>query len=59
MNKKEKEELIAIMGFAGFMVILIGIFFEDLDFLHALAIALALWVLSGVAKKYLEVEKKK
>jgi hypothetical protein len=59
MKKNEKEALIALMGAAGLIILLVGIFFEELEFVHALAVALALWILSGVVKKYLGMDKKK
>ena len=58
MKKKDKQALVALMGAIGFIILLAGIF-TAVDFYYALFAALALWILSGVAKIYLGIDKKK
>jgi len=57
MKKNEKETLAALMGAIGFIILLIGIF-TPFEFTYALLAALIIWVLTGVVKKYLGIEKK-
>jgi len=57
MKKNEKEALVALMGAIGFIIILIGIF-TPIEFMYALLVALSIWILTGVVKKYLGIDKK-
>jgi len=57
MKKNEKETLAALMGAIGFIILLIGIF-TPFEFTYALLAALVIWILTGVLKKYLGIEKK-
>ena len=58
MKKNEKDALIGLMGAIGVIILLAGIF-TPLDFKYGLFIALSLWILTGVVKKYLGIEKGK
>lgn len=56
MKKHEKETLVTLMGAIGLIVLIVGIF-TPFDFTYALVIALVLWILTGVVKKYFRIEK--
>jgi len=56
MKKNTKETLVALMGAIGFIVLLVGIF-TPFDFTYGLLIALIIWILTGVVKKYFKIEK--
>ena len=56
MKKNEKEALVALLGAIGLIVLLVGIF-TAFPFTYGLLAALAIWILTGVMKKYLGVKK--
>jgi len=59
MRKREKEALVKLLGGIGLIVLLIGLFTSLYEFLHGLVAAIAIWILTGVAAKYLGVENEK
>jgi hypothetical protein len=57
MSRNAKIAYVSLIGLAGLVVLLVGIF-TPLDFGIALIIAIACWVGSGILAKYWEVNKK-
>jgi len=57
MKRNGKKGLIALMGGLGFIALIVAIFTELLSFTDGLVIAIILWVLAGVLKQFLGVEK--
>ena len=59
MKKNQKEALVKLLGGIGLIVLLIGLFTPMYEFMYGLVAAIAIWILTGVAAKYLGVEKEK
>lgn len=59
MRKNEKEAVVKLLGGMGLIVLLIGLFTDSYEFTHGLVAAIAIWIFTGVAAKYLGVEKQK
>ena len=59
MKRNEKEALIKLLGGLGLIVLLIGLFTGLYEFMHGLVAAIAIWIITGVVAKYLNIEKKK
>jgi hypothetical protein len=58
MEKYEKEALIKFLSGLGFIVLLIGLFTDLYDFTCGLIGAIAIWILTEVIARYLDVKKK-
>lgn len=59
MKKNERSALIRLLGGIGFIILLGGIFTDFYDFKYGLFVALAIWILSGVASAYYGEDKKR
>jgi hypothetical protein len=59
MKKNEKDALIKLMGGLGLILIIIPIFTNLYPFTHGLVLGLIVWILTGVVRSYLGVEKKR
>ncbi len=59
MNKNQKAGIIFLMGGAGAVVLLIGIFTSAYDFTTGLIIAIAIWILTGALSTAMGVKKEK
>lgn len=59
MKKRCKSAIVDLMGAIGIIIILIGLFTSIIDFWHSVLIAVIIWILTGVVKKYWRIEDKK
>lgn len=59
MKKNEKSALLALMGGAGLIILLVGAMTNLYDTKYGFLGALTLWILAGVLAKYLGVKKKR
>ncbi|MBR9707679.1 MAG: hypothetical protein GOV15_04550 [Candidatus Diapherotrites archaeon] len=48
----QKKAILALLGGAGFLVILIGIFTPIIDFMYGVIGAFAVWIITGALKTY-------
>lgn len=55
MNRGKKELVVGILGIAGLVVLLLGLFTEAMSFGIGLVIAIAIWSLSGLLARYWDV----
>jgi len=58
MKKHEKDALVKLLGGLGLIIFLVPIFTDLYPFTYGLLTALAVWILTGVAKTYLGVKKR-
>lgn len=58
MKKNQKEALVMLLGGLGAIILLIGLFTDLYEYMHGLIAAIAVWILTGVTGKYLDVGKK-
>jgi len=57
MKKKQQTGLVSLFGALGLIVIVLG-FTELYDFWYGLIAGFIIWILTGVLKKYWNIEKK-
>ena len=57
MRKNEQEALMKLLSGVGFLVLLVGLFTDLYPFMYGLIAAIAIGILTGVIRKYLDVEK--
>lgn len=57
MTESTKQLLVGIMGVAGVVVLLLGLFTETYEFMFGLVIAIGLWLISGLFARYWGVPK--
>ncbi len=59
MKRNEKEALVKLLGGVGVIILLIGIFTDTYDISYGIIGAMASWILSGVLKTYLGIDKER
>lgn len=57
MAENTKQLIVSLMGVAGVVVLLLGLFSESYDFMVGLVIAIGLWMVSGLVAQYWGVPK--
>jgi hypothetical protein len=57
MSRNAKIAYVSLIGLAGLMVLLVGLFTSAYGFFVGLIIAIALWVGSGILARYWELKK--
>lgn len=57
MAENTKQLIVGLMGVAGVVVLLLGLFSESYDFMVGLVIAIGLWLVSGLVAQYWGVPK--
>lgn len=56
MQKRCKTAIVDLLGVIGIIIILIGLFTPYLDFWYGVLIAIIIWLITGVIKKYWRIE---
>ena len=59
MDKRGKTAIVDLMGAIGLIVIIASFLTNAYDFWTGLLVAIIIWILTGVVKKYWRVEPKK
>jgi multisubunit Na+/H+ antiporter MnhB subunit len=59
MQKRCKTAIVDLLGVIGIIIILVGLFTPIIDFWYGVLIAIIIWLLTGVIKKYWRIEPKK
>jgi len=59
MSAKAKKAYIGLISLVGLIILLVGLFTSAYDFVIGLIVAIALWVGSGILRKYWGVKKEK
>lgn len=57
MTKKTKQLIVGLLGVAGFMVLLLGLFTNAYEFMLGVVIAIGIWLVSGLLARYWGVPK--
>lgn len=57
MSRNAKVAYVSLIGLAGLIVLLVGLFTTAYSFLVGLIIAIACWVGSGILARYWEIKK--
>jgi hypothetical protein len=57
MTKSKKELLVGVLGVAGLIVLLLGLFLDVYEFMLGLVIAIGIWSVSGLLARYWDVPK--
>ncbi|MDH3472002.1 MAG: hypothetical protein OEM94_11870 [Acidimicrobiia bacterium] len=57
MTANKKELIVGVLGVAGLIVLLLGLFTESYEFMLGLVIAIGIWSVSGLLARYWDVPK--
>jgi len=57
MTASKKELIVGVLGVAGLIVLLLGLFTESYAFMLGLVIAIGIWSVSGLLANYWDVPK--
>jgi hypothetical protein len=57
MSPNAKKALISLLGGAGFIVLIIGIFTDAYDFWVGVIAAIAIWIVTGAVSTWLGIKK--
>ncbi len=57
MTKSTKELIVGVLGVAGLVVLLLGLFTDAYAFMLGLVIAIGIWSVSGLFARYWDVPK--
>ena len=58
MNMEQKRSVLSFMVGIGFIILVLGIFLPNFDFSIAIFLAMTIWILTGVASKFIGVTRK-
>jgi len=59
MDKKGKTAVVDLLGAIGLIVIILSFLTDAYDFWAGLLVAVIIWILTGVVKKYWRIEDEK
>jgi hypothetical protein len=58
MRYNQKQAIIKLLGGAGLIVLLIGLFTGVYEFMHGLIAAIAIWIVAGAVATFIGVDRK-